>query len=144
MAEPLLIQARYRNKLERQIGEQLNAAGVSFEYEPRNVEYTVPSRKAKYLPDFWPKDATTGEPLTIILEGKGYFWDSARDRQKLILVRESNPELDIRIVFSDASKPIYKGSKTTYGAWATANGFKWCDHGIVPPSWIKEMKGKKR
>lgn len=135
MPAPLLIQARYRNKLEISIGEQLSDAGVSFEYEPRNIPYIVPARDAKYLPDFWAGN--------IILEGKGYFYDSARDRQKLILVKEANPQLSIRIVFSDANKKIYKGSKTTYGKWATDHGFMWSDKGRVPAEWIAEMKSSK-
>jgi len=134
MAQPLLIQARYRNKLEASVAEQLSAAGVPFEYEPRTVQFTIPARLAKYLPDFWP----TNTP--IIIESKGYFFDSARDRQKLILVRDANPALDIRILFSDANKKIYKGSKTTYGKWATDHGFTWADKGIVPASWLKDIK----
>lgn len=138
MAEPLLIQARYRNGLEKRVGEQLSNAGVSFGYEPRTVPISVPQRKATYLPDFWANNAP------IIIETKGYFYNGAKDRQKLILVKEQHPELDIRIVFSDANKKIYKNSPTTYGKWATDHGFKWADKGIVPASWIKEMKGRKR
>jgi len=137
MPEPLLIQARYRNKLEKSIGEQLNNAGVSFEYEPRTVPITIPARKATYLPDFVAKD------VNIIIESKGYFYNSARDRQKLILIKEQHPEYDIRIVFSDATKKIYKKSPTTYGQWATDHNFKWADKGLVPPEWIAEMKGTK-
>lgn len=140
MSQPLLIQARYRNKLERHVADQLDSAGVSFDYEPGVIPYTVPAREATYLPDMRPKDKH-GKHTRIILEVKGYFYNGARDRQKLILVRNSNPHLDIRLVFSDASKPIYKGSKTKYGKWATDNGFKWSDKGVVPSDWIKEMKG---
>ena len=111
----------------------MDAAGVSFQYEPRTIPFTVPARQAKYLPDFW----TAGN---IIIESKGYFFDSARDRQKLILVRDANPHLDFRLVFSSADKKIYKGSKTTYGQWATDHGFKWADHGTVPKDWFKDMK----
>ena len=134
MTEPLLIQARYRNGLEKRVGEQLSNAGVSFEYEPRTVSISVPQRKATYLPDFWAKH--------IVIETKGYFYNGAKDRQKLILVKEQHPELDIRILFSDANKKIYKNSPTTYGKWATDHGFKWADKGVVPESWLKEMKGR--
>lgn len=138
MAEPLLIQARYRNNLEKRIGKQLSDAGVSFKYEPRKVPLLIPARKSTYLPDFIPDKAPH-----IVIESKGYFYDSARDRQKLILIKEQHPELDIRLVFSDASKSIYKNSPTTYGQWATDHGFKWADKGIVPDSWLEEMKGTK-
>lgn len=137
---PLLLQARYRNKLESRVGDQLGEAGVSFDYEPQSIQYIVPARKAKYTPDFRPKDKQ-GKHLHIILETKGYF-RNAKERQKYILFRDSNPTLEIRFVFSDASKPIYKGSPTSYAEWATDNGFKFADKGIVPQSWIREMKGK--
>jgi Phage endonuclease I len=148
--EALLIQAKYRNGLEKRIGEQLNKAGVSFDYEPRTIPVAVPARKATYLPDFWingkgvaasPQVRAPYKP--IIIETKGYFYNGAKDRQKLILIKEQHPELDIRLVFSDASKRIYKNSPTTYGKWATDHGFKWADKGIVPDEWLKEMKGTK-
>ena len=41
----------------------------------------------------------------------------------MILLKEQHPELDIRIVFQDMKKPIYRGSKTTYAKWATDHGF---------------------
>jgi hypothetical protein len=43
-------------------------------------------------------------------------------------------------VFQDVKKPIYKGSKTTYAKWATDHGFTFSDKGVVPASWIKELK----
>jgi hypothetical protein len=61
-------------------------------------------------------------------------------RQRLILAKQQNPALDIRIVFENASLPINKGSPTTYAKWAEDHGFKWADKGVVPASWIKEMK----
>jgi hypothetical protein len=137
LAEPLLIQARYRNGLEKRVGTQLSDAGVRFKYEPRKVPISVPARKSTYLPDFIPDEAPH-----IIIETKGYFYNGAKDRQKLILVKEQHPELDIRIVFQNASKTIYKNSPTTYGQWATDHGFKWADKGIVPDEWIEEMKGR--
>jgi hypothetical protein len=135
MAEPLLLQAKYRNGLEKRIGKQLSEAGVSFEYEPRKLPLAIPARKSSYLPDFVINN--------IIIETKGYFYDSAKDRQKLILIKEQHPDLDIRLVFSDASKSIYKGSPTTYGQWANDHGFKYSDKGVIPDEWIREMKSGK-
>jgi hypothetical protein len=43
-------------------------------------------------------------------------------------------------VFQNANAKIYKGSKTTYAKWAEDHDFKWADKGIVPASWIKELK----
>lgn len=136
---PILIEARYRSRLEERIAEQLEAAGIQFTYEGDWVPYTVPERKSRYLPDFTC-------PGRILIEGKGRFGgfrsdsDGAQERQKLILLKEQHPELEIRIVFQDARKPIYKGSKTTYAKWATDHGFQWSDKGRVPPAWIIEMQ----
>lgn len=128
----LLLQERYRSRLEVKIANQLRGEGIQFGYESRKVPFLVPARNAKYTPDF-------NCPGGIILEGKGWF-KTAGERQKLIHVRDCNPGIDIRLVFQNANKPIYKGSKTTYAKWADDHGFKWCDKGVVPNSWINEMK----
>ena len=71
----------------------------------------------------------------IIIEAKGYF--DKGDRVKMLLIKEQHPDLDIRIVFLNARNKIYKGSKTTYGAWAEKNGFKWAE-GSIPEEWLKD------
>src|SRR5262249_41167919 len=112
-------------------------AGVKFGYEARVVKFTIPAFNAKYHPDF---DCQGG----IIIEAKGRFGhrgnSGAEVRQRLALVREQHPDLDIRILFDKnaANLPIYKGSKTTKGQWATDHGFKWAS-GTVPAEWIAEM-----
>lgn len=134
-AAPALLQARYRNKLEASVGAQLRDAGIAFDYEGEWVTYEVPARKAKYLPDFRPRGSC------IIIETKGWFGRSgAKERQKLVLLKEQHPELEIRIVFSDANKKIYKGSPTTYGQWANDHNFVWSTHGVVPAPWLEDMK----
>lgn len=132
--QPILLTARYRNNLEKSIGAQLTKAGVEFDYEGEWIEYLVPARKAKYLPDFRPC------MTRIIIEGKGWFGKGAKERQKLVLLKEQHPDLDIRLVFSDANKKIYKGSPTTYAKWAEDHGFLWATRGEVPQAWIKDMK----
>lgn len=136
MSKPIL-EARYRSKLEQRIADQLEREGIPFEYEARKIPYLVPARQAKYLPDFFC-------PSNILLEGKGWF-KTAAERQKLIHIRNANSGIDVRLVFQDANKPIYKGSPTTYADWATSHEFLWADWGIVPDEWIEEMKrnGKK-
>jgi hypothetical protein len=133
-AEPILLEARYRNDLEKRVALQLKRAGVKFEYEPSTITYSVPARQARYLPDFVVADTP------IIIETKGWFGRSgAKERQKLVLLKEQHPDIDFRIVFSDANKKIYKGSKTTYAKWATDHGIPWADKGVVPAAWIKEI-----
>jgi hypothetical protein len=126
----VLYKARYRSRLEERIADQLDDAGIKFQYENRKVKYTVPARNATYTPDF--------DLGTFLVEAKGYF-RSASDRQKLVLVKKDNPELDIRLVFQKASNPIYKGSPTTYSKWAEDHGFKWADNGVIPHEWLEEI-----
>jgi hypothetical protein len=145
MAKPALsIEPSYRSELERKVAEQLEEAGVEFAFEEERIPYIVPQREAKYLPDF------TFAKCPIIIEPKGRFGggapgfrmpasDAAKERQKFILLKEQHPELDIRFVFSRAKTPIYKGSPTTYGKWATDHGFLWSEK-TVPPEWIEEIK----
>lgn len=138
-SKPILLEPTYRSKLEERIAKQLDQAGVEYEYEGGWVRYVVPARDAKYLPDFRFKKG-------ILIEAKGRFGhdkgdaSGAKERQKLILLKQQHPELDIRIVFQNAKKPIYRGSKTSYARWAQDNGFLYADKGEVPAEWIKEIK----
>lgn len=141
---PATIKNRYRSGLEEAIAKQLEGAGTAYGYESIRVEYHVPARISKYLPDF------TIKGTNIIIEGKGSFGaigsrfvnftaNSAKERQKFALLKEQHPEYDIRFVFSKASAPIYKGSPTTHAKWATDHGFKWCEK-VIPPGWFKEIR----
>jgi hypothetical protein len=149
MSKPALtIEPTFRSGLEKKVAEQLEAAGVEYGFESQWIRYIVPAREAKYLPDF------TCNGCPIIIEAKGRFGggnpkfrqptsDGAKERQKMILLKEQHPELDIRFVFSRASQPIYKGSKTTYAKWATDHGFLWAEK-VVPPEWIEQIKRFKK
>lgn len=53
-------------------------------------------------------------------------------------VKAQNPGIDIRLVFQNARNRLNKKSKTTYGDWATKNGFQFSDGGRIPADWIKE------
>jgi hypothetical protein len=149
MSKPALtIEPEFRSGLEREAAAKLTQAGVPFGYESQHIRYIVPEREAKYLPDF------SFEGCPIIIEPKGRFGgaipggkfarvstkDAAvKERQKFVLLKEQHPELDIRFIFSRASTPIYKGSPTSYGKWATDHGFKWAEK-IIPDAWIEEIK----
>jgi hypothetical protein len=122
----------YKSPLEEKVAKQLEKSGVTFAYEGRKLEYKIPSRKAKYTPDFC-------FHTSVVIETKGWF-RTAAERHKMVLVKQCNPDLDIRIVFQNANKPIYKGSPTTYAKWADENGFKWADKGTIPEEWIKEIR----
>ncbi|WP_368508126.1 hypothetical protein [Bradyrhizobium lupini] len=150
MTKPALtLEPTFRSGLEKKVAEQLEKAGVAYAHEAKWVRYIVPEREAKYLPDFC--FDTEKEVCPIIIEAKGRFGggnprfkqsnsgDSAKERQKLILLKEQHPELDIRLVFERASSPIYPKSPTSQGKWATDHGFKWSDKGIVPQEWLDEI-----
>jgi hypothetical protein len=139
----LTLETQYKSGIEREVAAQLTKAGVEFDYEGLVIKFTIPAFDAKYNPDFPCRRSP------IIIEAKGRFGHrgngGAEVRQRLALVKEQHPELDIRILFdkrgkrSAADLPIYKGSKTTQGKWATDHGFKWAS-GTVPASWIAEIK----
>lgn len=117
----------FRSKLEADIGVSLRDASVPFKYEEEVIRYTVPSRTARYTPDF--------KIGSIYIEAKGKF--EASDRQKHLLVKEQQPDLDIRFVFQNPNQKIAKASKTTYAKWCEKHGFLYAKKEI-PHSWLKE------
>ena len=119
----------FRSGLEHRISEDLKSKGVPFDYEKLKISYTVPERQATYTPDF--VLLSNG----IIVESKGIF--DAEDRKKHLLIRQQHPDLDIRLVFSRANAPIYKGSPTTHAKWAEHHGFKYAEK-LIPQSWLDE------
>jgi hypothetical protein len=74
-------------------------------------------------------------PNGIIVETKGQFLSSDRSKHKLI--KEQNPDLEIRFVFSNSNTKIGSKSKTTYAMWCSRFGFEYADKSI-PTSWLKE------
>lgn len=121
----------FRSGLEDKIAKQITEAGLKVEYETDRVEYEVPKRKAKYTPDFkLPKQGGF-----FYVETKG-IWDTA-DRQKHLLIKEQQPDLDIRFVFSNANSKLYKGSKTTYASYCEKQGFMYA-HKTIPEEWLTE------
>ena len=117
-----------RSGLETKVASQLDAEKVEYEYEPEWIPYERHTRAAKYLPDFKLKNG-------IIIETKGRF--ETADRQKHLMIKASNPDLDIRFVFSNPHARISKQSQTTYAMWCEKNGFKYSKQ-IVPPGWSHE------
>ena len=121
---------RYRSGLERVVAEFLKQNKKNFRYEDLKIEWKD-LRYRTYTPDFILDNG-------IIVETKGIF--DNEDRRKHLAVREQHPELDIRLVFSNANAKLYKGSKTTYAMWCDKNEFLY-SHRVIPPDWLKE-KGK--
>lgn len=122
----------WRSGLEQKVGAYLDEQGVPFEFEETTLRYSVPARPARYTPDFI-------LPNGIIIETKGR-WVTA-DRQKMALVKEQHPDLDIRMVFSRSATKISKTSKTTYAMWCIKHGFPFADR-MPPEDWLKEPANK--
>jgi hypothetical protein len=116
----------YRSGLEDVISKDLKDRGVDFGYETVKINWKLVENKT-YTPDFI-------LPNGIIIESKGRFVPD--DRKKHLKVREQNPDLDIRFVFSNSKNKIRKGSKTTYAMWCEKNNFLYADKRI-PDEWIK-------
>ena len=118
----------FKSGLEENISQQIGNKGIEVLYETEKVEYIVPASKHTYHPDF-------KLPNGIRVETKGRF--VAAGRKKHLLVKEQNPNLDIRFVFSNSKNKISKNSKTTYAMWCEKNGFKYADKEI-PEEWFLE------
>ena len=131
-SETLGLKHGWRSGLERAVAINLFDKGISYSYEQHKLTYTVPERQATYTPDFY---VTTRTGKLIIVETKGRFVTA--DRQKMLLVKEQHPELDIRLVFSNPNSRISKKSKTTYAAWCNKHGFQWAAKDI-PEDWLNE------
>lgn len=118
----------YRSGLEEAISDQLRMSGLTVRYETHVIPYTMPESRHRYTPDFVLDNG-------IIIETKGRF--TPKDRQKMALVKSQRPELDIRIIFSNAKARIAKNSKTTYAAWCEKHGIPYADKAI-PQAWLEE------
>jgi hypothetical protein len=107
-----------RSGFENLVSDALIAKVKKVEYETEKYEYEIPARVAYYLPDFIIR---VGKKV-ILVEAKGIF--SASDRRKLLLVRESHPGLDLRLLFQQDNW-LTKKKKSRYSDWARKNGFKY-------------------
>lgn len=122
----------YRSGLEDKISEQLKTTSKIWSYESEKLKYTVPERVATYTPDFV-IIKNNGEKMYV--ETKGRF--TTADRKKMKLVKEANPDLDIRLLFQSPNNKITKASKTTYADWADKHGYLWAQKEI-PSEWFEE------
>lgn len=124
----------FRSGLEVAIAASLQGQEVL--YEPCSIPYVKPLSSHRYTPDFILRKQC------IIVEGKGEFKSS--DRQKMLLVKQQHPDLDIRFVFSNPSTRVGAKSKTTYAMWCDRHGFPYAK-GTVPVEWLKHKPtGKQR
>lgn len=120
----------YRSGLEDKVAQQIESKDLPVIYEQEKLHFVHPARAATYTPDF---KITLGDGSWFYVETKGIF--SVADRQKHILVREQNPEIEIRFVFSNSRSKLYKKSPTSYGMWCDKHGFQYADK-LIPEQWF--------
>lgn len=108
-------------KFENLVLEELRESEVPFIFEGLKVTYTY---NAVYKPDIVLENG-------VLIEIKTYLpYDEQR---KLRAIKETNPSLDLRLVFEKPDK-LLPNSKLTHGQWATKYGFMWAE-GKVPAEW---------
>lgn len=114
----------YRSKMEARLVPPLLEQGAK--YEPMFLRYRQ-QRVKRYTPD-------VVLPNSIALEIKGWF--KASDRSKMIDVKATYPELDLRMVLATPNQTLAKTSKTTQAQWCEQHGFPWADN-AVPLEWLQ-------
>ena len=124
----------WRSGLEDVIAAELKAQDAAYEYETLKIPFQQPAKNRKYTPDFIL--LRNG----IVIETKGRFVTA--DRQKHLLIKAQHPDIDIRLLFSNARARISKTSETTYAVWAEQKGFLFA-HRHVPLSWLTEAPNLK-
>ena len=122
----------YRSGLELKVSQYLDNKKIVFKYEAIKIEWEDLAYRT-YTPDFV-------LPNNIIIEVKGRF--ITQDRRKHREIKRQHPHLDIRFVFENSKRKLYKGAKTTYKEWCERYGFLYYDR-IIPESWLKEKKQPK-
>lgn len=109
---------KFRSKFEKTVWAKISKAYPKTKYEPDFIKYIQPETERTYNPDFKMKD-------NIYIEAKGKL--DLDTRKKMVWFKESSPDVTIIFLFMNPDTKIRKGSKTTYGAWATKNDFLWLD-----------------
>lgn len=125
---------RYKSKFERRLAVGFRKAKLGFQYEPKRFKFTQPAIERVYTPDWWLPD------VGVYVESKGKL--TPEERKKLVWWRQAHPDVPFVLIFQRARNPIRKGSKTTYGDWATKNNFIWFDFQEFEKfkEWVKQQK----
>lgn len=132
----------YRSGAEEKLAAWLTEHNVKFEYETLILTYEKKVNKglckgcgaktvvklATYKPDFILENG-------VIIEYKGRL--TATDRAKLLAVRRSNPERDLRLLFGSDNK-LAKNSTKRYSEWCRSNGIDYAI-GVPPAGWLTSL-----
>ena len=119
----------FKSKFERSIWQQLSRIFTNCQYECDSYKYEQPVIVRTYTPDF-----KTGSDK-VYLETKGKL--DLETRKKMVWFKDCNPNVRVIFLFQNADVKLRKGSKTSYGEWATKNGFEWLD---ARKDWISAYK----
>lgn len=125
-----------RSGLEEKFAEVLRSQNIHYDYEGLSIKYKV-SKVKFYKPDFILSYKYKDKEMLI--ETKGWF--TSVDRQKLIYVLESNPGIDLRLVFEKDNK-LNRKSNTRYSDWAKKHGIKYHVGIGIPDEWLNELREK--
>jgi hypothetical protein len=123
----------YRSGLELKVADQIKEENYPLNYETETLNYIVPERKSKYTPDFI---FTKKNGTLMYIETKGRW--TATDRKKMKHILQSNPDIDLRIIFQNPNQRISKSSKTTYEAYALKLGIQHVAKKNIPQEWLDE------
>ena len=117
----------FRSRFEFEFAQYLAKNKIKYEYEKYKFKYTPPVRT--YTSDFYLTNYGFHLELKVHLD--------VATRVKHLLIKEQNPSVDIRFIFPNSQKKIYKGSKTTYAVWCNRHNFLYADNRI-PSEWLKK------
>lgn len=123
---------KFRSGYEKRVYNNATSKGWELDFERADsiLLYTVPARRARYIPDFL-------LPNGILVETKGRL--TAADRAKMLNVKRDNPEADIRFLFQRSNQRITKSPNSlTYGQWADKHNFIWSTGDTIPEEWFNE------
>jgi len=122
----------FRSVIELELSEDLLAYGKPFSYEKNKIEWEDLVYRS-YTPDFITHN-------NIVIEAKGRFMPA--DRRKHLAIRKQYPHLDVRFIFENSNKKLYKGAKSTYAQWCHKYDFRFYDKKI-PKDWLQEKPNPK-
>ncbi|NIQ60298.1 MAG: hypothetical protein GWO39_14865 [Gammaproteobacteria bacterium] len=115
----------YRSGYEAGVARSLAERGLAFDYEHTVLPYVIP----KVTRVDWTIRTQSGR--TILVESKGYFPPSARE--KVAAIVESNPDEDYRLLFQPGSQAAKLGP-----ALAKRLGIQWATGDSIPDAWFEE------
>lgn len=120
---------RFRSGFELEFANYLNKNNIKYEYERDKIEYIVDPKT--YCPDFYLKD------YGFYIETKGRLISA--DRVKHLYIKKQHPSVDIRFIFINSQKKLYKGSPTTYAKWCDRHSFLYADR-VIPKEWFDGVR----